>query len=515
VKSVKSKEYLIFFIFLGGIIGILFPPFLSLAVDVGVFTDVLPFPAPTGLTATVISPFQIDLNWFPVITAVSYKVYRDGIVVGLPATASFSDVGLTPSTTYTYTVSAVNIFGGESPKSSPVPATTFATGPPVIPPPSPPGVVVEPSPDYPEVPKSLIVNDNNNYTTSLGVTLSLSAENAFQMAISNQPDFVGGAWELYQTSKKWTLTEGDGEKTVYAKFRSQAGGVSEVVADTIILDTTPPANVINFEAIAADSKINLTWQNPPEPDFKAVKIMRSTDFYPATLEKGILIYNGKGTAFSDAGLINGVRYYYTAFSYDKAGNYASGATASAVPQKPLLPEEKPPEILPPPEKIPPVVSPPPEIEKLALKDFDFWQEDKKIPLTEEEKIKIKTEKPFTISIPYQSVPEVLKTIMVTLEEPARPGGGDRKTFSFLLRINQEKTAYLATLIPSERTGVYSLTIITLDFKNQVIKKIFGQLEIEKPEKVAGQIPWCKKIIDSILNWLYSTWQSIKNLLIFL
>jgi len=374
-------------------------------------------------------------------------------------------------------------------------------------PPSQPIIVSEPIPEHPEIPKSLIINENAAYTNSLNVALSLSAKNAFQMAISNTTDFAGISWEPYQTTKKWTLTKGDGKKTVYAKFRSPDGGVSQVISDTIILDTTPPTNVFNFEAIAGDSQITLSWQNPPDPDFKAVKIMRSEKFYPSDPSDGISVYDGKGTSFLDKGLKNGVRYYYTAFTYDKIGNYSSGAITSAVPQKPLPPEEIPPEILPPPEEIPPVIPPPPEIEKLTLKDFDFWQEDKKIPLEEGIKIKTETEKPLTISIPYESVPEVLKTIMVTLEK-------EGKFFSFLLRVNKEKTAYLSTLVPPEEAKVYPLTFTILDYKNQTLKKISGQLEVKKTEARPLSVPWYMKIINSVLNWLQSIWQAIKNIFTF-
>jgi len=503
---VKSKIRLI--LFLGGIAIISFPPFLSLAVEVDTSADVPPFLAPTSLTATAVSPFQIDLNWFPVATAVSYKVYRDGVAVGFPVATSFSDTGLTPSTTYPYTISAVNVYGAESDQSSSVSATTFAAGGAIFIPPAPPEVVLEPTSEHPEIPKSLIINEGAIYTNSLNVTLTLSAKNAFQMAISNLPDFSGVSWEPYQTKKIWTLTKGDGKKTVYAKFRSPDGGVSVVVSDSVILDTAAPANVSYFTALPGDSQISLSWQNPPEPDFKAVKIMRSTKFYPASPEEGILIYDGKWVSFVDTGLVNGMRYYYTAFAYDKIGNYASGAIVSAVPQGILPPEAIPPEIPPPPEVIPPVIPPPPEIEKLNLKDFDFIQEDKKIPLIEEFKIKAKTEEPLTISIPYENVPEVFKTMLVTLEK-------DEKLFSFLLRVNPEKTAYLATLVPPE-AGIYPLTITILDYKNQTLKKINGQLITEKLEVTAPitSVSWYQKIKNWIVNFFYQLWQMIKNIFTF-
>ncbi len=90
-------------------------------------------------------------------------------------------------------------------------------------------------------------------TLARGVTLTLAATGATQMAISNTADFAGVNWETYATSKTWTLTEGDGVKTVYAKFRDADGDTATTVSDTIILgasvgapetSTTPASSAI-------------------------------------------------------------------------------------------------------------------------------------------------------------------------------------------------------------------------------------------------------------------------------
>ena len=185
-------------------------------------------------------------------------------------------------------------------------------------------------------------------------------------------------------------------------------------------DITPPANVSEFKAVAGDKEITLSWKNPPDTDFKGVRIVRSEKFYPSDPFDGEVVYDDKGTFFVDTGLKNGIRYYYTAFAYDKTRNYASGAIASAVPLAPIPPEEIPPKVPPivppPPEEIPPVVSPPPKVEKVKIEDFDFIQKEEKIPIEKEKIIKAKSATPLTISVNYEKVPEVLKTIMVTIEK---------------------------------------------------------------------------------------------------
>ncbi|GIP23435.1 S-layer homology domain-containing protein [Paenibacillus sp. J22TS3] len=53
----------------------------------------------------------------------------------------------------------------------------------------------------------------------------------------------GETWsspEIYSTTKSYTLTDGDGAKTVYAQFTDKAGNISGIVSDTIMLDTLAP-----------------------------------------------------------------------------------------------------------------------------------------------------------------------------------------------------------------------------------------------------------------------------------
>src|SRR5438132_2191223 len=89
----------------------------------------IPPPAPTGLTATPVSPTQINLSWTGSVGATSYKLERslDGTTfaqIATPAGPSYSDTGLSPATTYYYRVRASNTFG-DSPYSNVASATTY------------------------------------------------------------------------------------------------------------------------------------------------------------------------------------------------------------------------------------------------------------------------------------------------------------------------------------------------------------------------------------------------------
>ena len=86
-----------------------------------------------GLTATVISSSQINLSWSAStdnVGVTGYKVYRNGSQITTTVNTAYSDTGLSPSTSYSYTVSAYDAAGNGSNATSPVSATTSAVSPP-------------------------------------------------------------------------------------------------------------------------------------------------------------------------------------------------------------------------------------------------------------------------------------------------------------------------------------------------------------------------------------------------
>jgi len=90
---------------------------------------------------------------------------------------------------------------------------------------------------------TITINSGAAFTNNTNVTLTLSCSDAYgcsQMQFSNDNVTYSTA-EAYATSKAWTLTSGDGTKTVYAKFKDTAGNWSTVYSDMILLDATAPA----------------------------------------------------------------------------------------------------------------------------------------------------------------------------------------------------------------------------------------------------------------------------------
>jgi chitodextrinase len=83
---------------------------------------------PSNLGAIAVSATQIDLSWLSSTDNVSvsgYRIYRDNVQIGATPTTSYSSSGLSPSTSYTYTVVAFDDAGNISKQSLAVTSTTL------------------------------------------------------------------------------------------------------------------------------------------------------------------------------------------------------------------------------------------------------------------------------------------------------------------------------------------------------------------------------------------------------
>ena len=106
-----------------------------------------------------------------------------------------------------------------------------------------------------------------------------------------------------------------------------------------------------FEAELADGSIELSWTNPTDDDFRGVIIRFSNDGFPQTPDEGQGVPNGADGFFegdpgdegffSHTGVIEGKRYYYSAFAVNFEGEYSQALLASVAipdtlpPQPPL------------------------------------------------------------------------------------------------------------------------------------------------------------------------------------
>ncbi len=190
---------------------------------------------------------------------------------------------------------------------------------------------------------ALSINSGATSSTSPTVTLALSATDdggvtGYYLSTVATPPVPGAAgWVVvapttgYSANVPFTLSSGDGAKTLYVWYRDLAGNVSAVAGYQITLDTTPPVNGL-VTVIPGDGVVTLSWSGYSDvgSGIAGYTLVYSTGGIPASCQVGTQIYFGVDTSFVHTGLAKGT-YYYRVCATDNAGNISSGASMSALP----------------------------------------------------------------------------------------------------------------------------------------------------------------------------------------
>jgi hypothetical protein len=108
---------------------------------------------------------------------------------------------------------------------------------------------------------TIVIDGDAQYSHSTETTLTLLPDDGLgsgvaQVQFSND-GLAWSGWEPFNLSKRWTLSEDDGLKTVYVQFKDAAGNVSAGdITDTITLESVPPTGtvLINGGADFCDAK---------------------------------------------------------------------------------------------------------------------------------------------------------------------------------------------------------------------------------------------------------------------
>ncbi|MHB8710434.1 MAG: fibronectin type III domain-containing protein [Minisyncoccota bacterium] len=98
--------------------------------------DTIPPSTPANLSGSAPGTSEVDLSWAAStdnVGVTGYKIYRSGTQIATTNTPSYSDLNLSPFTTYTYTIAAYDAAGNDSPLSAQISVTTQsqAVAPPV------------------------------------------------------------------------------------------------------------------------------------------------------------------------------------------------------------------------------------------------------------------------------------------------------------------------------------------------------------------------------------------------
>jgi hypothetical protein len=114
---------------------------------------------------------------------------------------------------------------------------------------------------------SILINDGATQTNTTNVTLTLDAIDSlsglYQMAFSTDGSKWSN-WENYSEKKLYSLSDGDGSKTIYFKVIDLAGNEANPIYATIILNTTIVTNKTDTDADGYPDEVDAFPSDPTE-----------------------------------------------------------------------------------------------------------------------------------------------------------------------------------------------------------------------------------------------------------
>lgn len=428
--------------------------------------DTTPPTEPAIMTVDPIAATQIDVEWTTATDDVylaGYVLLRDAVPIATTTLTSYIDTGLTASTTYAYSVYAFDSFGNVSTTSAPMATTTLAL--PVV-----PQATSTPS----EIVESTQVLSLRNFSLTTDehaawLTWQTSRPARFELRWGRTESFELGyvISDVYRYNQETTITELEpGTTYMYELIGYDARGFQLDIRSgsfkTKALAAGVPPNVQNLRAtLLSNGVVELNYLMPEGYNNQPVRIVRSYLGYPRDPFDGAVIFAGVAERFIDTkAFLQGETEYYSVFVVGTDGTYSSGAVARV--SRTVQPN--------PTTITPDGVEVPIEVEELSLPDFDFdraaiilIQDEEKMTFASNT-VKLWLDKNTIIRIPYGAVPDTLKSIVVTVTDPADA----KRSYSFLLRINKDRTAYEAVIAPLGVAGNSRIVVEIFDFERNVV-----------------------------------------------
>ena len=170
---------------------------------------------------------------------------------------------------------------------------------------------------------SIVINNGDTYTDSTSVNMSLtysaSYSTVWQVRYSNDGVWDTEVWEPPAASKTfWTLTSGDGAKTVYYQIKDTDNLLSDTYSDTIVLDTTGPGTPVPDDGVSG-------WSDDDTPTFSWGAVSDGAGSavagYYWKVDGGGETYT-TGTSVTLSAQSDGSHTFYIR-AMDNAGNYGS------------------------------------------------------------------------------------------------------------------------------------------------------------------------------------------------
>lgn len=213
-------------------------------------TDTTAPTVPGSVSAVAASATRVNVTWTASTDAVGvtgYRVLRDGVLVGTPTTTTYADTTVSASTSYTYTVQAVDAAGNVSASSSGSTVTTPAASGDVT---SPTVTLGSPSTGSTLTGTVTVTGTAADNVGVTSVSLLLNGSSVLGFAT-----ITGGSW-----SYSWnTTTTANGTWSLTARAADAAGNLTSTAAVSVTVSNAE--NVADPAAVILEPGHRLTYWN--------------------------------------------------------------------------------------------------------------------------------------------------------------------------------------------------------------------------------------------------------------
>tara|TARA_B100002051_G_scaffold276785_1_gene328010 strand:+ start:509 stop:2095 length:1587 start_codon:yes stop_codon:yes gene_type:complete len=467
------KKLLILAIVFFGVVELVSAQVASSTFNIRVFggSDTATPTAPMILTSDAVSATQVDITWSTSTDNYlvgGYVVLRDDVAVATTSLLTYSDSGLTPSTTYAYRVLAFDTSSNYSTSSNEVLVTT----------PGLPVEVEEENGGSSGSGRSSLQNlslDVGVSTTSINVSLNFPMRLEVRWGRTSDYElgyFVGG---VYREGHTILLEELEPETTyVYEIVAITPVGTSIFIAkDSFTTNALGESglvpNVSGFLATANESDVQLSWEMPAGDHIAFVRIVRSHLGVPEFPSNGAIVYQGGANEYIDEGVLSDYsEVYYTAFVYDNNGRVSSGAVASVAyilgdevifdigidgdaVDVPIFVVDD--------DRVHPTTKMP-ELDEVIVTQLSADYVLAEAPLH------FNNHDAMIVSVPVETIAGNLKSIIVSISDPSN----NRDSYSYLLRINNDRTAYEAVVANPGVAGKAQIQLAIYDYESYIVAR---------------------------------------------
>jgi len=131
---------------------------------------------------------------------------------------------------------------------------------------------------------SIVIDDGASFSLDRDVRLALNATDDYgvaSMIVGEDSTFASSHWVVYAPISRLWLSDGDGLKTVYARFRDANGWESAMCNDSILVDTQPPVGSVLIDGGAEftrNTTVTLTFEAVDPIGVTAMQVSNTLDF---------------------------------------------------------------------------------------------------------------------------------------------------------------------------------------------------------------------------------------------